>query len=459
MQHTTRISLLSALAAVLLSLSAQSQTYQEFIAKGDEFYSARKYKEAISMFTLAIGLEPQNPKGYYFRGDANRELKLYEASIEDYTNAVDLEPANAKFRRLRGDSFYDIKNYTRAEADYTKSLDLDPTSATTWLYRGDTYEMLKQNEKACRDYRKAAELGSRNGKPRAVKLGCEWTKNLLGSKPCPVAEPGNSSVQIDALTGALVLSKILTFESYEVTFGNGSFVGGPEFAAAESLTFTLINAQGFCGENPGTIHVGAGYEIRENGGREVAKAHNVFPNEQTFSGADAARLQVKFKLPDNLTNDKQYLLTVHFFDTHGNGEILIELPFKSAKNTLSGPKPQRKMIGDISTAGVGGTIGGIELSTKTGKIPFHQLARNTEYIATATNVMNVNKHSHFIFRFMDLSGKIVLEHKGKAVYDGDHMKLDFKTSDLNPGNYYLWLKVQEIDAPQNIGIAVPVVVK
>lgn len=446
---------------MVTTFALQAQEFHEYLAKGDELYSARQYEESLHYFTLAIGLEPQNPKGYYYRGDAYRELKNWEAAIEDYNNAVDLDPKNAKFRRLRGDSYYDMKNYVRAEADYTKAIALDPSSATTWLYRGDTYEMLKQIDKACGDYLKAHELGSRNGKPRAVKLSCPWTKQLTGNSVCPVGETAVTKVDMDPLTGAVVIGKALSFESYQLSTSAGALTG-PEFAAGETLKVRITNARNFCLEEKGEVFLGVGYEIRENGGREVQKVHNVFPNDKSFTGDAGHNPEISIKLPAGMAEEKQHLLTVHFFDTKGNGEIFLELPFKITRTTLAGTSlVSRKPIGgNINTAGIGGTIGGLTLATKSKSIAvnFDKLQKETEYIATATNVMNINKHSHFIFRFVDQYGKIVLEHKGKAVYQGNHVMLDFKTEGLSAGQYSLWLKVQEIEAPQNIGLVVPVVV-
>jgi len=92
-------------------------------------------------------------------------------------------------------------------------------------------------------------------------------------------------------------------------------------------------------------------------------------------------------------------------------------------------------------------------------IPFNSLEANNTYVLTASDVKNLNKHSHFMFRFIDDQGRVAIEHNGKAVYHGEHVKLDFSTEGVKPGKYILWLKIQEIEAPQNIGILVPVVIK
>jgi hypothetical protein len=64
-----------------------------------------------------------------------------------------------------------------------------------------------------------------------------------------------------------------------------------------------------------------------------------------------------------------------------------------------------------------------------------------------------------MFRFIDDQGRVAIENHGKATYHGEHVKLDFSTEGVRPGKYTLWLKIQEEEAPQNIGILMPVVVK
>jgi len=293
---------------------ASAQTFDELMKLGDENYASRKYKEAIFYFTQAIGLKPNDSKGYWYRGDCYRETKDFQNAATDYSIAVDLEPKNAKLRRLRGDSYYDMKNYAMAEKDYSKSIDLDPNSATTWLYRGDCYELTQQKEKACTDYKRAQELGSKHAKPRAQKLGCEWVKNMVGNKPCPMGEAPISKVETDPLNGAVFISHGINYDGFEIITDDGAHLSGPEFASDEVFDIVLKNAKGFCSDTNGTIHMGAGYDVRENGGREVEKVHNIYPVDQVLSGDDAKNIKVKFKVPSGLVMNKQHILTFCIFD-------------------------------------------------------------------------------------------------------------------------------------------------
>ena len=442
--------------------SGFAQTFEEFMKTGDEFYAVRNYKDAIYNFTQAIGLQPNNSKGYWYRGDCYREMNDYQNAATDYSIAVDLEPKNARLRRLRGDSYYDMKNYAMAEKDYTKSIDLDPNSATTWLYRGDCYELTQQKDKACSDYKKAQELGSKHAKPRAVKLGCEWTKFMAGAKPCPTGEAAITKVETDPLNGAVFIGKGISYDGFEIITDDGAHLSGPEFASDEVFDIILKNVKGFCSDTDGVIHMGAGYSVRENGGREVETVHNIYPVDQVLKGEAAKNIKVQFKVPAGLTMHKQHILTAHFYDTRGNAEVFTELPFIVTPKTLTSLAPiSRTNQNGLRTAGDGGAISGIALHHKHhgGLISFDQLERNQEYIVTASDVKSFNKRSHFIFRFLDPVGNIALEHKGRSVYHGEHIKLDFKTINLAPGNYTLWLKIQELDAPLNVGIVVPVTVK
>ena len=450
---------------IITTFSIQAQTFDEFIRKGDDYYAEKNYQEAINYFTQAIGLEPNFAKGYWYRGDANREISNFEGAVSDYSIAISIEPKNSKFYRLRGDSYYDLKDYAKAEKDYSKGLELNPTDATLWLYRGDCYLLQKMNDKACSDYKKAQELGSRNAKSQASKIGCEWVNHMVGGKPCPTGDAPISNVEVDPLTGAVFTSKGLTYEKFEIkNEGGDAYISGPEIALGQTIVISLVNPKGFCSDADGTIFMGAGHETSEVGGREIDKVHNIYEPNQSFPPDQTKTLSVKFKVVAPMVAGKSYDMKAHFFDTKGNVEAFIEMPIKVGTKTLTAQNFSNtvdKVGPGMKSAAVGGEILGMELHHKGhgGPVKFNELAPNTHYILTANEVKNLNKHSHFMFRFISDKGEVSIEHKGKSVYHGNHVKLDFSTQDVKPGKYTLWLKIQEVDAPQNIGILVPVVIK
>lgn len=446
------------LAAVVL----KAQTYNELIAKGDDFYAKKNYAEAIVVFTQAIALEPNFAKAYWYRGDANRELKQYDESINDYTIAIDLEPKNAKFRKLRGDTYYNQKQYAQAEKDYSKGIELDPKNATLWLYRGDCYQALKQNEKACNDYKKAQEFGSRNAKVQAGKIGCTWVSHMAGNTPCPTGDAAISKIEIDPLTGAVFTLKGITYEKYEIKTESGSLISGPEVAMGETIVINIVNPKGFCTDTDGVVFMGVGHETKEIGGRELDKVHNQYKEGQSFPPDQTKTISIKFKVGVPMEANKNYDMRAHFFDTKGNAELFVEMPIKTAPKTLTASGFNFGKIGtDIVTGAVGGEISNLELHHKHHgtAIPFPNLEVGQHYTLTASDVKNLNKHSHFVFRFVDASGAVSIDHRGKSVYHGEHVKLDFNTEGIKAGNYLLWLKIQEEDAPQSIGMVVPVKVK
>lgn len=439
------------------------QSYDELIAQGDERYSNRKYQEAISFFTQAIALDPHKATGYWFRGDAEREIKLYTESVSDYSLAIGIEKSNAKFWRLRGDSYYNMGNIKEAEQDYSEAIRLDPKNSMSWLYRGDCYVILKQNDQACEDFKKAQELGSREAKQRGLKTNCAWANKMAGSKVCPSGEVPVSRIETDALNGAVFVSHGIEFDGYQILTKKGEVIGGPEFRPKEAIHIGLLNVKNFCSEKPGEIYLGVGYTLRENGGREFVKVDNLYDNNKKFTGSEARNISLNLELPADLTPEKQYILTAHFFDTRGNVQLFMEMPFKISDETLLAKPEELKRIrfnGGIHTVAVSGEISGMELHHK-GRgayVAFTELRPDTEYVISAIDVRNINKRSHVIFRFLTEKGDILVEHKGNAVFHGDHVKLDFSTAGIKPGNYKLWLKLQDATTPVNIGIVVPVVV-
>jgi hypothetical protein len=457
--------LLLLIVSLSISLLLNAQSYDDLIIKGDDFYAAKNYKEAINYFSQAVAMNPKNVKGFWYRADSYRALSEYDFAIKDYTSAIAIDPANSKFFKLRGDCNYNLKLFTVAEKDYSKGIELDPKNATLWLYRGDCYLAQKQNDKACTDYKKAQELGARNARIQAGKAGCEWVSHMAGNTPCPTGESAISKIEVDPQTGAVITSKGLTYDKFEIKNESGTaYISGPEVALGETIVLTLFNPKGFCTDTDGVVFMGAGHETREVGGREIDKVHNIYKEGQSFPPDQTKTLSIKFKVAAPMASGKSYDMKAHFFDTKGNGELYIEMPIKTTENTLTASSftTSNGTVGPgmISSA-VGGEIKGMELHHKVhgAAIPFNSLERENNYVLTASDVKNLNKHSHFMFRFIDDQGRVAIESKGKAVYHGEHVKLDFSTEGVKPGKYTLWLKIQEEDAPQNIGILVPVVVK
>jgi tetratricopeptide (TPR) repeat protein len=447
---------------VLVTLALRAQTYNELMAKGDEFYGAKNYPEAIKFFTQAIALEPNFSKGYWYRADSHRELKQYDEALSDYTIAIDLEPKNAKFRKLRGDTYYNMKQYDKAEKDYTKGIEIDPKNATLWLYRGDVYAHTNQKDKACNDYKKAQEMGSRNAKSQASKAGCGWVSHMVGNTPCPSGDAPISKIDVDPLTGAVFTSKGLTYEKFEIKTESGALISGPEIAVGETIVINIISPKGFCTDTDGVVFMGVGHETKEIGGRELDKVHNQYKENQSFTPDQTKIISIKFKVGPPMEANKNYDMKAHFFDTKGNGELFIEMPIKTASKTLTAPNITPGTLGtNMITSAVGGEMSNLELHHKHhgAVIPFPDLKVNDHYTLTASHVKNLNKHSHFVFRFVDEHGAVSIDHRGRSVYHGEHVKLDFNTEGIKPGKYTLWLKIQEEGAPQNIGITVPVTVK
>jgi hypothetical protein len=288
---------------------------------------------------------------------------------------------------------------------------------------------------------------------------------MVGGKPCPTGDAVISKIEMDPLTGAVFTSKGLTYDKFEIKNESGSaYISGPEVALGETIVINLINPKGFCSDTDGVIFMGAGHETREVGGREIDKVHNIYKEGQSFPPDQTKTLSIKFKVAAPMVAGKSYDMKAHFFDTKGNGEAFIEMPITVAPKTLTAPNfvtTSGKLGSGMVSAAVGGEATLVELHHKGhgGPIAFNALEPGTHYTLTATDVKNLNKHSHFMFWFVDDKGNVSLDHKGKAVYHGEHMKLDFSTEGVKPGNYTLWLKIQEIEAPQNIGVLVPVVVK
>jgi tetratricopeptide (TPR) repeat protein len=111
-------------------------------ARGNIFYSQRKFTQAIEAFTSAIAEDPDYLAAYYNRGLA----------------------------------YYDLQLYYKAIVDFDMVLMMSPDDRDAYLARGLCYGKVNKLQLALQDLNKAAELGNRQA-GRIIESG-ELTRQL-----------------------------------------------------------------------------------------------------------------------------------------------------------------------------------------------------------------------------------------------------------------------------------------
>ena len=432
---------------LFLGRAAFSQEFEKLLKKGDEYYTAQNYPEAINYFTQAIQADAKNSKGYWYRGDAYNDIKNHTEAVKDYSQAIEIEPTSKRFYKKRGDCYYNLNRFALAEKDYGKGLEINNKDSILWLYRGDCYAKMKDTAHACSDYQKAYELGEKSGRSSAKELGCQWVKSFV--KPCPSGTASIDKIEVDPFTGAVFILKGLGFETYEFKPKDGvAYITGPQIGKDESFVLKVLHPTNFCQDADENVFVGTGFKLYDEKGVELAATDDIY--EDSKEGIPSSFLKsLSITLSFNkLETGKNYLLKVRFFDKRGHGEIWVEMPFKLASKT----ELFNNILFTEFTLGDGIKSGAVETEVK--KLTLKQSDTDKSYKINLEGITNTGSNFSYRLRLINDKGIIATEENGQAQVTNSNAELKFTTGDLAAGNYIIWLKLQD-NTGKNIGFTIP----
>lgn len=157
----TFILLISALPGTSFVAQAQAvcDAAVDYLALGNEQYSAGNSEGAVSSFTCAIQQHPGSAAAHNGRGNAYRNLGSYEQAIADYTRAIELAPDFALAYNNRGWAYYQQGQYGRALSDYNQAIALDSSLAYAYNNRGLIHQLQGSYDLAIDDFNTAIQLG------------------------------------------------------------------------------------------------------------------------------------------------------------------------------------------------------------------------------------------------------------------------------------------------------------
>ena len=135
----------------------QEEATSSYYEKGEDYYKAGKYQEAVDQFSTLIGIDPSRAIAFRYRGRAYYQLNQYDMAIEDFDQAIHFDPADASGYNWRGNTYYKLKQYQRTLEDFDQAITLGPT-AQNYTNRGSSYQNLKQYERAIQDFDQALRL-------------------------------------------------------------------------------------------------------------------------------------------------------------------------------------------------------------------------------------------------------------------------------------------------------------
>jgi len=128
----------------------ENKDAEYWIAKGNEFYEAKDYEEAIKCYDVAIQLDPNNATAFYFCGNALRELaplkkdvSLFERAIERYNQSTQIDPNNDSAFNNCGNALHqladfqqDVSLFEYAIKNYGIAMALNPNDVSAFYNCG-----------------------------------------------------------------------------------------------------------------------------------------------------------------------------------------------------------------------------------------------------------------------------------------------------------------------------------
>lgn len=96
---------------------------------GNTHMTAKKYDEAIDVYTKAIALDSANPVYYSNRAAAYASKGDHASAILDSEKAIEVDPKFVKAYSRLGHAQYALGDYKAAAAAFKKGVELEPTNA------------------------------------------------------------------------------------------------------------------------------------------------------------------------------------------------------------------------------------------------------------------------------------------------------------------------------------------
>ncbi|ESO04622.1 hypothetical protein HELRODRAFT_123811, partial [Helobdella robusta] len=113
--------------------------------KGNKFFFAKKFPEAIKCYTKAIDLNPNMAAFYTNRALCNLNLKQWTLVCQDCRIAIDLDPNKVKGYLYMGQALMEMRMYDESIASLTKANDL--ASNQKHCYTDEIHTLLRLAKK------------------------------------------------------------------------------------------------------------------------------------------------------------------------------------------------------------------------------------------------------------------------------------------------------------------------
>lgn len=125
----TFLTVATAAAVVVYTVSRAAQEYDRLIAAGDAAVAAEQPFQALEAYSGAIALRPDSMLAHLKRGMTYRRHGEPENALKDLRRAAELDPTATRAQELAGDVNMTLRRYDRAASRYEAFLALDDNAA------------------------------------------------------------------------------------------------------------------------------------------------------------------------------------------------------------------------------------------------------------------------------------------------------------------------------------------
>lgn len=171
-----------ALAIVLMTGTAVSQTAQEYYALAQKKAQMQSYRAALKDLDRALELDPKFIQALNYRGYVKDELDDYYGALKDYSLAIALKGDYSDAYANRAKAKRKLRDLKGALDDYSTAITLNPRERETFLGRGLTLQELAEYDAALKDFDRAAAIDPEYGKTYAIRGQVKFLKgDILGA--------------------------------------------------------------------------------------------------------------------------------------------------------------------------------------------------------------------------------------------------------------------------------------
>lgn len=130
----------------------RSQLKEVWLSKGDTYYQAKRYDEALSSFEQAIHQNPAFGPAYIRRGSVLRDMGRFQEAAASLDVALQQNPMDANLHFQVGTVLYDAREYDRAVAAFDQAIQLNHLLVSAHIYKGLALEQKGSIDQALETY-------------------------------------------------------------------------------------------------------------------------------------------------------------------------------------------------------------------------------------------------------------------------------------------------------------------